>query len=284
MQKEYPNMGLYLTVDKIGKSDSGNDLHEEVSYDKLVEAVAEEERFHKEGTSNVCDGDANFQEMGGDGFVDVMLTYVDECFIDEVDVVFDLCQKQAILGDNEKDVILSDVVANDSEDISSDYDIDAITELIDKEYPRDWDPYQVVDVQVGISSTKQLENGLGTRNGIRLEEGSLGGQGDGIVYGYGQPIIGDNLIPIGFSLGIDLQTDVDASDESRFEQEVVRLIGEQEDVLETSQPNRLGEQQEEDDEELADTSPGLCLESVLEDEFEIPPADPPYRDNGDHVH
>ncbi|CAN8320698.1 unnamed protein product [Cochlearia groenlandica] len=160
--------------------------------------------------------------MGGEGFVDVMLTYVDEGFMNEVDAVFDRCQNHAILGDNEKDVILSDVVANDSEDISSDYDIDAMTELIDKEYPR-------------------------------------------------------------FSLGIDLQTDADASDESRFEQEVVRL-GEQEDVLETSQPNRLGEQQEEDDEEVPDTLPGLYLESVLEDEFEIPPADPPYRDNGDPVH
>ncbi|CAN8272112.1 unnamed protein product [Cochlearia groenlandica] len=106
-------MGFYLTVDKIGKSDSGNDLPEEVSYDKLVEAVAEEERFHKEGTSNVCDEDANFQEMGGEGFVDVMLTYVDEGFMAEVDVVFDRCQNQAILGDNDKDVILSDIVAND---------------------------------------------------------------------------------------------------------------------------------------------------------------------------
>ncbi|CAN8268390.1 unnamed protein product [Cochlearia groenlandica] len=88
MRKEYPNMGLYLTVDKIGKSDSGNDLPEEVSYDKLVEAVAEEERFHKEDTSNVCDEDENFQEMGGEGFVDVMLAYVDEGFMDEVDAIF----------------------------------------------------------------------------------------------------------------------------------------------------------------------------------------------------
>ncbi|CAN8288958.1 unnamed protein product [Cochlearia groenlandica] len=124
----------------------------------------------------------------------------------EVEKVFHAHESDGQIVTSTSKEIQPDVV----EDVSNDYAIDEMSELIEREYPLEWDPYNVAEVQVAVATFEHVNKDLGKTNGVAMDESSLGGQGDSYLYGQQKDML-DNLSPIGFSLCIDLDVVADVT-------------------------------------------------------------------------